>query len=63
MTGDFGVRHREAHVGEEPKVPSLPDVPLGLQIGGSRRRSYDVELQFFGKPLKLGSGHMRDCAQ
>ena len=62
MTRDLGLRHREAHVGEEPAVLSLTDVTLGFVVGGNRRRSDDVELELLGEPLQLGSGHVRDCA-
>ena len=62
MTRDVRLRHREAHVGEETAGLSLADVPLRRFVRRCTRRSDDVELQLLGEPLKLGSGHMRDCA-
>jgi hypothetical protein len=63
MARDFGLRHREAHVGKEAAVLSVPDVPFGLRVSRNRRRSDDIELQLLGEPLQLGCGHMRDCAR
>jgi len=63
MARDLGLRHREAHVGEQPAGLSLANVSLRLPVGGSRGRTDDVELQLLGEQLQLGGGHMRDCAQ
>ena len=48
---------------KRPRVAALADVPLGLLVGGRRRRADDVEPELLGEPLQLGSGHVRDCAR
>ena len=59
MAGDLRLRHREAHVGEEPACAALADVPLGLDVrlGGSGADRVEPELG--GKLSELRGGHAR----
>ena len=43
VAGDLGLRHREAHVGEEAARAALADVPLGVRVRLGGRRSDDVD--------------------
>jgi zinc-binding alcohol dehydrogenase/oxidoreductase len=57
MAGDLRLRHREAHVGEEPPLAPLANVTLGfhIRLGGGGPDHVDPEL--FGEPAQLGLGH------
>ena len=57
MTGDLGLRHGEAHAGEQALGPSLANVALGLVVWGGRRRTDDVDPELAGTPLELALGH------
>ncbi len=59
MARDLGVRHREAHVGEQPARVTLGDVPLGLLVGLGGRRADHVDPELGGELRELSSGHER----
>ena len=45
MARDLGARHREAHGAEEPALPALADVTLGVVVRRGRRGADDVEAE------------------
>ena len=53
----LGPRHREAHVGEEPALAALADVPLGVGVGLGRRDADRVETELLCESLEFRSGH------
>ena len=57
MAGDLGLRHREAHVGEEAAGPPLADVSFGLVVRFRRRGTDDVDPKLAGGLLKLAQSH------
>ena len=59
MARHLRLRHREAHVGEEPPLPALADVPLGVVVGLGRGRSDDVEPELEGELIQLRRVHAR----
>jgi NADPH2:quinone reductase len=59
MTRDLRLRHREAHVREEPASATFDDLALGPRVWGSRRGADDVEADAFGQPAQLGRPHAR----
>ena len=62
MARDFGSRHREAHVCEEPLLAALADVPLGLLVRLGRRRADRVDAELLGEALEFRCRHDAHCA-
>jgi NADPH:quinone reductase-like Zn-dependent oxidoreductase len=54
---DLGASHRELHVGEQPSLAALADVPLGVRVGGGRSGADDVEPQLLGQLPELTRFH------
>src|SRR5688500_6899730 len=57
VTGDLGLRHREAHPREEPPGPALADMTLGLLVRLGGRRADDVDPELAGDALELALSH------
>ena len=57
MTRDFGTRHREAHICEEPLFTALADVPLGVLVRLGRRRADRVDAELPGEALEFRCRH------
>ena len=57
MARDVGLRHREAHVGEEPSLTALADVTLGLDVGLRRSRPDGIDSECLRQCLQLGLRH------
>ena len=63
MAGHLRLRHREAHVREEPARLALADGPLRLDISLCGGRPDDVQPQLPREPLQLSRGHVEDSAR
>ena len=61
MAGDLRLRHREAHVGEEPAGLPLADVALCLGVGLGGRGTHRVESDFPPEPRKLRGADLLDA--
>ena len=57
MTRGLRLRHREAHVGEEPAGTPVPDVLLGLVVGRRPGSADHVEPELLPQLLQLCSCH------
>ena len=62
MAGDLGLRHGETHVGKEPPLPALANVPLGLGVRLGRGGTENVDTELLGEPVKLSGSHTSKCA-
>src|SRR5207244_13030931 len=62
MAGGLGLRHREAHVGEQTARAAFADVAFGVCVWLSGRGAYHVDSKLIRELLQLGSGHAADCA-
>ncbi len=52
VTRHLGLRHREAHVGEEAAFPALTNVALGLLVGLRRSRADDVDPELLARAAR-----------
>src|SRR5436305_12935541 len=59
MARRLGLRHREAHVGEESARTPLTDVALGVLIRGGWGGADDVEAELVREGRELCGGHAR----
>jgi hypothetical protein len=59
MARHLRLRHREAHVGEEPAGATIADVLLGPRVGLGRRGPDDVEAEVSCNTFEIPSRHAR----
>ena len=59
VAGHLGLRHREAHVREQPAGAPFPDMQLGLRVRHGGRGSDRVDPELLGESVELDRRHDR----